>query len=214
LSAVAEACRARGASVDAQALDVADREAMAAWIASRERAVPLDLVIANAGISAGLGENSGDAGEKTRRIFAINVDGVLNTALPAMEIFRARRRGHIALVSSLAGFRGIGGAPAYGATKAAVKVWGEGLRGALAHENVGVSVICPGFVVSRMTDVNTFHMPFLMPVDKASAIIRRGIAVNKGRIAFPWPMLAAVWFLALLPGALADALTRILPAKT
>ncbi len=213
LAAVAAVCRARGATVDAQVLDVTDHAAMAAWVAAREGAVPLDLVIANAGISAGLGENSGDAAEKTRRIFAVNVDGVLNTVLPAMEFFRARRRGQIALVSSLAGFRGIGGAPAYGATKAAVKVWGEGLRGALARENVGVSVICPGFVVSRMTDVNKFPMPFLMPVNKASAIIRKGIAANRGRIAFPWPMLAAVWFMALLPDALAGALGRILPAK-
>ena len=213
LMAVAEACRRRGATVDHRVLDVTDRAAMAAWIEARERAVPLDLVIANAGVSAGLGENSGDAVEKTRRIFAVNVDGVLNTVLPAMAFFRARRRGQIGIVSSLAGFRGIGGAPAYGASKAAVKVWGEGLRGALAEENVGVSVICPGFVTSRMTDVNKFPMPFLMSDAEASDIIRRGLAANKGRIAFPWPMLAAVWFLTLLPDALATALGRILPAK-
>ncbi len=209
LAAVAESCRARGAQVDAMVLDVTDRTAMAAWISSRERARALDLVIANAGISAGLDES----GEATRRIFAVNLDGVVNTVMPALGIFRARRRGAIALISSLASFRGIGSAPAYCGSKAAVRVWGEGLRGALAPEGIGVSVVCPGFVVSRMTDVNRFHMPFLMSAEKAAAIIQRGIAANAGRIAFPWPMLAGTWLFAALPDALAGAIARVLPKK-
>ena len=209
LAAVALDCRRRGADVHASVLDVTDRAAMADWIVARDQAAPLDLIIANAGISAGMGEN----GDATRRIFGINLDGVLNTVLPALELFRPRRRGHIVLISSLASFRGVGGAPAYCGSKAAVRVWGEGLRGALAGNNIGVSVVCPGFVTSRMTDVNTFSMPFLMHADKAADIIRLGIAANKGRIAFPWPMLFAVWLLAVLPDAWADLLTRRLPAK-
>ena len=209
LATVAEACRARGAEVNAVTVDVTDRGAMAAWIAERDRVKPLDLIIANAGISAGLGEGPAT----TQRIFAVNLDGVVNTVMPALEVMRPRRRGHIALVSSLASFRGIGGAPAYGASKAAVRVWGEGLRGALAAEHIGVSVVCPGFVTSRMTDVNKFPMPFLMSAEKAADIICRGIAANRGRIAFPWPMLFAVWLLAALPDAWAGRLTRALPAK-
>jgi short-subunit dehydrogenase len=209
LSAIAAACRGRGALVDAMALDVTDRTAMAAWIAARDHVRRLDLVIANAGVSAGLDES----GEATRRIFAINLDGVLNTVMPALEIFRARRRGAIALVSSLASFRGIGSAPAYCASKAAVRVWGEGLRSALAPEGINVHVVCPGFVVSRMTDVNKFPMPFLMSAEKAAVIIKRGIAANRGRIAFPWPMMAGIWFLAAMPDALANAIARVLPKK-
>ena len=209
LAAVAQACRDRGAEVDAVTLDVTDRAAMAAWIAARDRAMALDLVIANAGISAGMDES----GEATRRIFAINLDGVLNTVMPALEIFRPRRQGAIALISSIASFRGIGSAPAYCASKAAVRVWGEGLRSALAPEGIGVSVVCPGFVTSRMTDVNKFPMPFLMSAEKAAGIIQRGIAANKGRIAFPWPMMAAIWILAAMPDALAGALARALPKK-
>lgn len=209
LAAVARGCRERGALTETIALDVTDRTAMASWITARDRAQALDLVIANAGISAGLDES----GEATRRIFAINLDGVLNTVLPAIEIFRKRRRGHVAVMSSLAGFRGIGGAPAYGASKAAVRVWGEGLRSALAPEGIGVSVICPGFVTSRMTDANTFRMPFLMDAAKAAGIIQRGLAANVGRIAFPWPMAAAVWLLSALPDAWAEAITRRLPKK-
>ncbi len=209
LDAVAASCRARGAQVDTITLDVTDRTAMAAWISARHNVQALDLVIANAGVSAGLDE-SGDA---TRRIFAINLDGVVNTVMPALEIFRSQRHGSIALISSLASFRGIGSAPAYCASKAAVRVWGEGLRSALAPEGVDVSVVCPGFVVSRMTDVHKFYMPFLMSAEKAAGIIQSGIAANRGRIAFPWPMMAAIWMLAAMPDAFAGALARILPKK-
>jgi len=209
LERVADACRGKGAMANAAVHDVTDREAMAAWINARDLTAPIDLVIANAGISAGMGESV----EVTRRIFAVNLDGVLNTVLPALDLFRPRRRGHIAIISSLASFRGIGSAPAYCATKAAVRVWGEGLRGALAAENIGISVVCPGFVISRMTDVNKFHMPFLMSAEHAAEIITRGLAHNKGRIAFPWPMMFAVWLLATLPDAVAAWISRRLPAK-
>lgn len=213
LEAVAGCCRARGATVDTIVLDVTETDAMARWIAARDAAMPLDLVIANAGVSAGLGAQ-GESAAATRHIFAVNLDGVLNTALPAIEFFRTRRRGQLAVISSLASFRGVGGAPAYCASKAAVRVWGEGLRSALAKENIGVSVVCPGFVVSRMTDVNTFPMPFLMSAERSARIIQRGLAANKGRIAYPWPMMAAVWLLAALPDVIANAIGRVLPEKT
>ena len=100
LAAVAEACQKRGADVHYSVCDVTDRAAMASWIATRDQAVSLDLVIANAGVSAGIGESD----DTTRRIFAINLDGVINTVLPALEFMRPRRRGQIALVSSLASF--------------------------------------------------------------------------------------------------------------
>jgi len=212
LEAVGAACRARGADVAAQVLDVTDRAAMAAWITACDQALAVDVLIANAGVSGGTGAR-GESSEAVRRIFAVNVDGVFNTVLPAIDLFRARQRGHIAIVSSLAGFRGMGGAPAYCASKAAVRVWGEGLRAALAVDNVNVSVICPGFVVSRMTDVNKFPMPFLMSAEKAALIIQEGLASNRGRIAFPWPMRFAIWLLALLPDGLAHFATRSLPAK-
>jgi short-subunit dehydrogenase len=209
LGAVAAACRARGATVSETVIDVTDQDAMTRWIAERESAAPLDLVIANAGVSGGMGESH----EHTRRIFRTNLDGVLNTVLPVIDPMKARRRGHIVIVSSLAAFRGIGGAPAYGGSKAAVRVWGEGLRGALAPDNIGVTVVCPGFVVSRMTDINKFPMPFIMPAEKAAGIIQRGIAANKGRIAFPWPTWAGVWLLSILPDAWAGKLASVFPQK-
>jgi len=116
-------------------------------------------------------------------------------------------------MSSLAGLHGMPGAPAYSASKAAVKAYAEGLRGRLAGDGIRVSAICPGFVESRITEGNPFPMPLLMSADKAAGIIRRGLARDKALIAFPWPLYAAMRLLGLLPPGLADALLRRLPRK-
>lgn len=212
LTMVAGLCRSAGASVTTATLDVRDAAAMASWIEALEQEAPLDLVIANAGISGGTG-SGGEDRSQTEEIFAVNLDGVVNVVQPAVEAMRRRGRGQIAIMSSLAAFRGFPGAPAYCASKAAVRVWGEALRNDLARDGVGVSVICPGFVRSRMTAVNDFPMPFLMDAEKAAPIIRRGLARNRARIAFPWQMYAQVWLLAALPTALSDFLLRRMPAK-
>jgi short-subunit dehydrogenase len=212
LDEVVAAARARGAAAEGRAVDVTDRPAMAAWIADSDERAPLELVIANAGVSGGTARGS-EKEEKVRRIFAVNVDGVLNTVLPAIPRLRARRRGQIALMSSLAAFRGFPGAPAYGASKAAVRVWGEALRADLAARGIGVSVICPGFVMSRMSATNKFRMPLLMSAEKAAGIIARGLARNRARISFPWPLAAAVWLVAALPPAWMDSRLAKLPRK-
>jgi NADP-dependent 3-hydroxy acid dehydrogenase YdfG len=212
LAQVATACRAVGATVIEAVVDAADTAAMAAFVDNVEAQAPLDLVIANAGISGGT-YGGGESAAQTRAIMAVNVDGVLNTVLPALPHMQARRRGQVAIMSSLASFRGFPGAPTYCASKAAVRVWGEGLRGDLGAHGIGVSVICPGFVESRMTARNRFHMPLLMPVDKAAAIIRRGLAANRARIAFPFRLYAGAWLMGVLPPAWTDAWLARLPKK-
>jgi short-subunit dehydrogenase len=200
LHAVAEACRAKGAIVDEGQVDVADGAAMAAWLTRFDDAHPVDLLIANAGVSIDKDNSSLDEFSRVRKTFAINVDGVFNTVEPLVVRMMERRRGQIGIVSSLAGFFGLPYAASYNASKAAIRVWGESIRFVLRKSDVGVSVICPGFVVSRLTADAPFPMPFLMPVDRASAIIRRGLAKDKARIAFPIPIKAAVWFGGFLPG--------------
>lgn len=212
LEAVASSCRSQGAEVFATPLDVTDGDAMADWVAESERRRPLELVIANAGISAGT-HGGGEIVAQVRAIFAVNVDGVVNTVMPALAPMRGRGQGRVALMSSLAGFRGFPGAPAYCASKAAVRVWGEALRGELAAEGVSVSVICPGFIRTPMTAVNRFKMPFLMEVDTAAAIIRRGLERGRDRIAFPWPLHVAARLAGCLPSALMDRLAENMPRK-
>lgn len=207
--AVAAACRGKGAKAEAGIVDVASRQDMAAWVADAEARAPLDLVVANAGVT-GVGNHRIDSiAAEIAHVFPTNVDGVLNTVLPALPAMQRRRRGQIALMSSLAGFRGFGVSPAYCASKAAVRVWGEGLRQRLARDNVGVTVICPGFVKSRMTDGSRLPMPFLMDAERAAAIMRRGIEANRGRVAFPWQMAAATWLLGVLPDRWSEAFAAI-----
>lgn len=212
LSAVAATCNALGADTTTSVFDVTDREAARRWVQEAAGQAPPDLLIANAGISAGTG-SGGETAAQAREIFAVNVDGVANTVLPAIEHMQPRGRGQIAIMSSLAGFVGVPGAPAYCASKAAVRVWGEALRGELAGSGIGVSVICPGFVRTPMTDRNPFPMPFLVDPQKAGRIIVSGLARNRARIAFPWPLYAAVRLLGAMPAGLRGRLLQGAPRK-
>lgn len=212
LAEVSAACRAAGAAVTEGIVDAADEEASTRFVSQADAAAPLDLVIANAGISGGT-YRGGETPEQTREIMTVNIGGVLNTVLPAIPLMQARGRGQIGIMSSLASFRGFPGAPAYCASKAAVRVWGEALRGELNPHGVGVSVICPGFVVSRMTARNRFPMPLLMPAERAASIIRKGLEADRARIGFPLRLYAGAWLMGVLPPAVTDPLLRALPKK-
>lgn len=212
LGEVAAAAGTRGAEVQSIILDVRDRDAMTAWTIAADARQPIDLVIANAGISGGT-HGGPESAEQTRAVFAINLDGVLNTVLPLVPRMVARGSGQIALISSLAGHRGFPGAPAYCASKAAVKVWGESLRGELSPRGVKVNVVMPGFIKSPMTDVNDFPMPFLMSAERAAGIIRDGLAKDRARIAFPWQTSMLAWFVAMVSPTIMDPLLRRLPKK-
>lgn len=212
LASVAGRARDCGAEVETHCGDVGNAEEMAAWMTGCDAQKPIDLVIANAGISAGTGGH-GESEAQVHAIFSTNVTGVINTVHPLIAAMRARRRGQIAIISSLAGFRGLAGQPAYCASKAAVRVYGEGLRGELAPQGIEVNVVCPGFIATPMTDVNPFPMPFLMGAERAAGIIKKGLACNRARLAFPWQMYLAVRLLSLVPGGLVDYVARRLPKK-
>lgn len=200
LDAVAEQCRAKGAEVAARTIDVTDKDAMAAWIQEVDSAHPLDLVVANAGVSAGAGSSPlGETEAQARTIFQVNFDGVLNTVWPAVEAMRPRARGQIAITSSLAGMIALPGAPAYSTSKVAVKAYAEALHGALKPFGIIVTAICPGFVESRITAQNDFPMPLFMDAPKAARKIRRGLARGRVSVIFPWTLAAWVWVLSVFP---------------
>lgn len=216
LEAVANACQRKGASVEARVISVTDRARMAEWIAAfHARHGQLDLVIANAGISGGTGgaPTVGEDPDQVRNLFATNVDGVLNTVEPVLPIMAAQKAGQIAIMSSLASFGPWPGAPAYGATKAAVRLYGEALAGSVRNKGIEVSVICPGFVRSNMTAVNDYPMPFLIDADRAAARIAAGLAAGRVRVAFPWPAYLIAGALGLLPPGLSTRFLAKLPKK-
>jgi len=212
LQTISDQCIKRGAQVYQLQLDVTDQTACNEAIIKANQSSKLDLVIANAGISGGTGQQD-ESDHQTREIMDINLNGVLNTVLPSIEVMKSNGQGQIAIMSSLASFKGLPSAPAYCASKAAVRTWGESLRGTLKKSNIKVSVITPGFVKSGITAVNKFPMPFLMESSKAAAIIGKGLKRNKARISFPKPMYLTVLFFAALPLYLSEFISDRLPNK-
>ncbi len=210
LEATAQACRARGAEAGTAVLDVRDAAAMAAWI---EAASPLDLEVANAGISAGAGGNLLEPPAQIRAILGTNVDGMLNTVLPAIAAMAHQPRGadgiagRIAVIASIAGLIAVPGSAAYCAAKAAADAWTVATAPAARAQGIALTSVCPGYIRTAMTGENRFPMPGLMDADRAARIILRGIAAGRVRVAFPWWMAAAARFADLLPPRLLAALT-------
>lgn len=222
LSAVAEKCRGISAAVTVHTdiVDVTDETATRAWVENSNAVAPLDLVFANAGVATGV-----ETEANIRTTFATNVGGVLNVSLPAIAAFRKNKESSshncslfpvpcsLVLTASIAGYAPLPTCPSYSATKSCVKTWGLAMRGMLKKEGINVSVLCPGFIRSRMTDVNTCPMPFFMEADKAARIILDRVEHNVGLIAFPWPMRFSVWMLSCLPARLTEFIASLLPAK-
>ena len=206
LAAVARDCEAKGASVETTIADVRDRDDMKRLVEEADARAPLDLVVANAGVATGLsqGEILEDPGA-VRATFAINVIGVFNTVEPAIQAMCARKSGHIAVVGSMAGVRGLPYTPAYCAAKAATHLYAESLRGALAPHGVNVSLIVPGFVETPMAAGTKSWQPGAMSDEKAARIIRRGLDRGKAVIAFPLFIYYAMRLFTFLPPRIVDA---------
>ena len=200
LNEVAKICQEKGAVTHCSAVCVTDTSPMQEKINAWDDESPIDLVIANAGISY----KGAESADKAREVFRTNIDGVLNTVLPLIPKMQERGKGQIALMSSLSAFRGMPTAQSYSASKAAVKSYGEALRPRLKPSGISVSVIYPGFIRTPLTDKNTFKMPFLMEPEEAAQIIKSKLSRNKGIIAFPWPMYFMSWLLGVLPNSWMD----------
>lgn len=210
LEKVKKACEKHGATVHKKCIDLKKTHILHAWL--EEIKDEIDMVIANAGISAGTG-GGGESLEQVQNIFDTNINGVIHTIHPIMEAMKKRRKGQVVIISSMAGYRGLPSSPAYSASKAAVKVYGEGLRGYLSKFNVGVTVVTPGYIKTPMTDVNDFYMPFLMSAKKAAAKIYWRLKLNPSRIAFPLPLYLVVWLISALPPFIIDPIMALLPSK-
>lgn len=211
LEAVVKWCQGLGAMAEGSVVDVTDRAAVESWLKACDEKAPIERVISNAGVGTGIEDET-----NVRRTFDINVGGNLNVVLPMLNLFRTRpeaKNRQILITASIAGYGPLKSCPAYSASKSCMKTWGLSLRGMLAPEGIRVSVICPGFVRSRITDKNTCPMPFFMEADKAARIILRRADANVGLIAFPWPMRLATWFLSILPFRVNELVNRLLPAK-
>jgi len=206
LGAVAECCRALGATVYARNLDVRDFAALHDWLTGLG---PLDLVIVNAGVNSHIGPaGEAEAWAEVEAVLEVNLKAamlVTHAVLPAM---RARGSGQIALVSSLAAYFGLPVTPSYCASKAGLKAYGEALRGWLGREGIRVNVIMPGYVKSPMCAAMPGPKPFLLSPEQAARAIRHRRARHRARISFPFPLNLGTWFLAVLPAPVALRILR------
>ncbi len=209
LAATAARCEAAGATVQTAAIDVVDGPALAAWLVDFDHRNPVDLLIANAGTSAGMEPDMpGEAGEVSARQIAVNLLGTVHTVAPMVAALCSRGRGQVVVVASLAALRGLPYCPGYSASKAGVRAYGEALRARLQGSGVGVTVVCPGFFVSRMTERWEGPTPFMRSGEGAVRHIKRGIDRRRRRISFPWPLVVGMRFCDLAPAAIGDALLR------
>ncbi|MGG2043167.1 SDR family NAD(P)-dependent oxidoreductase [Burkholderia gladioli] len=217
LERTAAACREQGAAVETGAVDVRDTAAIAIWLEAFDTRHPITLLVANAGVASTIASaDDWEDGERTRAVIDTNLYGMLNTVLPVIERMRARRRGRIAVVASIAALRGMAISPAYCASKSAIKAWADSVRPLLKRDGLAVTVILPGFVKTAMSDVFPGDKPFLWSAERAAAHIRRKLEAGRSEIAFPVLLAFGMRLLPLLPVALADAiLDRLsyLPAK-
>jgi NAD(P)-dependent dehydrogenase (short-subunit alcohol dehydrogenase family) len=172
-----------------------------------------DLVIANAGISAGTSSESIEDIAKLRRVLEVNVIGMAASLAVFAPAMRRAGRGTLACIASVAGFRGLAGNGAYSASKAAARVWTESLRTELYGSGVSVVCICPGYVDTPLTRVNRFRMPFLLSADQAAPRIARAIAARRRLAVIPWQMALVSVVLRAMPGWLFDRVASRAPRK-
>lgn len=195
-------------------LDVTDAAALAA--AAEDFAAGAgtpDIVIASAGVSAGtVSENREDL-RSFRRIMDINVYGTAATFSPFIAAMKQRGSGRLVGFGSVAGIRGLPGAEAYSASKAATISYLESLRLELRDSGVKVVTIAPGYIKTPMTDVNTYRMPFLMPVERAARRFAAAIARGSSYVVIPWPMGVVAKLMRLLPNWLYDLVFSRAPRK-
>ena len=192
------AARAPG-RIHAWPLDVTDVAAVKAAVAGIESAHgPIMLAVLNAGLyqAVKLDNFQANVFEAHMRVNYLGVVNAMDALLPPM---RARKSGHMVLVASVAGYRGLPLASAYGPTKAALINLAESCKSLFERAGLKISVCNPGFVETPMTEGNAFPMPFLMKVEDAAAALERGIEKGKFEIAFPTRFVLILKFLRALP---------------
>jgi short-subunit dehydrogenase len=211
LDAVAGSCASLGAKVETKSLDVRDLPALRGWLESVAGQVPIDLAFANAGVNIRADPAHGaESWSEVERLLAVNVLAAFATTHALLPSMVARRRGQIALISSLAGYYGLPIAPSYSASKAALKAYGEAMRGLHAGAGVGVTVVMPGFVETPMERGFPGPKLFVWSAERAARVIQRRLARNPARISFPFPLDFGAWITAVLPAAISQRLIALM----
>lgn len=212
LNKIQQICKELKAETKIIVSDVCDKSHMNKEITKICEEFGVDIIIACAGVSAGT-LNGVESTEQIEKIFDTNLQGTLNTVIPALKFMVESKKGTIVLLSSMAGLIGLASSPSYSASKAAVKVFGDGLRAYLKQFNVKLCVCIPGYIDTPMTQVNKFPMPFKISAQVAAKLIIKDIERAKPIIAFPLIMYVMLKVASLLPSFILDYINSKLPAK-
>lgn len=205
---------AAGGSAESYPGDVTDLPALQAIIGSIERDHgPIDIVIANAGNHIFSVPERFDSAEYIG-LMDLNFGGMLRTIEASLPRMLERKTGRIVGMASMAGFRGLPRAAAYGASKAAMIHFLESLRYHLERSGIAVTIINPGFVRTPLTDKNDFKMPFLVEPDHAARIIADGLERDKDEIIFPWPFSWVMSLMRIIPECIYRPLIKIVWRRT
>ncbi len=196
------------------ALDVRDAAAMqnAAQDFISQAGIP-DIVIANAGVSRGTLTEYAEDIDAFQQVIDINVLGIVKTFQPFLGAMRESKNGTLVGIASVAGFRGLPGASAYSASKAAAISYLESLRVELQGSGVKVVTICPGYIKTPMTDVNPYPMPFMLDAGDAAKRMARAIKRGCSFTVIPWQMGLVGRAIKLLPNWLYDVILKRAPYK-
>ncbi|OVZ64782.1 short-chain dehydrogenase [Pigmentiphaga sp. NML080357] len=194
-------------------LDVRDRAALHAAARDFLAGGAVDLVIANAGISTGTLTEEMDDFDAFRAVVDTNLVAMVATFEPFVAAMKQAGRGQLAGIASVAGIRGLPGAGAYSASKAAVIAYCESLRNELSPYGIRVSTIAPGYIRTPMTARNPYPMPFLMDADVFAAKAARALDRGVRYAVIPWQMAIVAKLLRLLPDAVYDRLAVRAPRK-
>ncbi len=173
-----------------------------------------DIVIANAGVSRGTLTEYVEDEAVFQNIMDINVLGMVKTFQPFLAAMRNAKHGTLVGISSVAGFRGLPGSGAYSASKAAAISYMESLRVELYGSGVKVVTLCPGYIKTPMTDVNTYPMPFILEADEAARRMAHIIDRGTSFAVVPWQMGLVGWLLKRLPNWLYDLAFSKAPHKS
>ncbi|MEM9029093.1 MAG: SDR family NAD(P)-dependent oxidoreductase [Pseudomonadota bacterium] len=189
-------------AIKAYPLDIMDTSAAADTVSRIEEDLgPIDLALFCAATWSVM-DVEDLAVEPIQRSMTVNYNGTVATLVPVAQRMMARKSGRIAIVASVAGYRGLPRSAAYAPTKAALINLAECLQPDLARHNVEVTVVNPGFVDTPMTRTNDFRMPDLMKVEDAADQLVAGLQRGGFEVTFPWRFVRFMKLLSILPSSL------------
>ncbi len=199
----------RSSGLSTGQVDLTDRENVFSWFSDLGS---VDLAILNAGTCEYIDLPDFDSA-LVKTVMRANVETIAISIEAVLPLLRKSGAGHLAVVGSSAAYLPLPRAEAYGASKAAIAYLVKALRIDLHPENIAVSLICPRFVKTPLTDLNDFPMPFRITVEQASGYIRKGLTKKRAEIHFPKRFTLLLKLMALLPGPLWTIIGRQMVRK-